>query len=118
MKDQAERRSAAASHAAHPMPHRDAMKASCPAPRPLLDRDDCRGPLLEGHHDRTRLYAGTLLHENKLPALELRARLAEQHDHLQRKVDRPVEVLVKAGVVAFSVAEEQRGGAPVAAGVA
>src|SRR5690606_6000669 len=94
VEDQAEGRPASSPYPAHAVAHRDTMEASRPAPRPLLDRDDRRCPLKQRHHDRTRLHARTLLHENQLASVELRARLAQQHDDLQRKVDRPVEVLM------------------------
>ena len=66
----------------------------------------------------TRLHARALLGQHELAAGEVSARLRQQDGELQREDMLAVEVLVEAVVVAGAVAEEERGRAGLAGGVA
>src|SRR3990172_5370208 len=115
VEDDAEGVALACEDAAHPVAHANAVVAAGTRRGPILRREDHRLALLEMRHAASGLCARTLLDEQKLPALEVLARLAQQHRQLEGKDHLAVEILVKAVVASGAVAQEQRRGLPLAA---
>src|ERR1051325_10700199 len=100
------------------MLHPGPIKAAAPPHRTLVDREDHRVALSQGHDRCPRLPPGPLLGQQEFAALEILARPREQDRDLQRKGFRAVEVLMEAIVSAGAIAKEQRRGPSLACGSA
>ena len=82
--------------------------------RPVSIREDHHLALRAGNDLGHGLRARPLLDEQELPAFEVEAGTAEEHDHLHGEGDGAVHVLVQAVVPAGFVAQEQRRGPALA----
>ena len=115
MEDNAQGVTLAREQAADPVAHVGTVVAARARHRPVTGGEDDRLALIEMHDAAPRLGPRPLLDEQELAALEILARLAQEHGELDGKDHVAVEILVQAVVAAGFVAQEQRRGLGLAA---
>ena len=108
VKDDAQRLAVARPDPAHPVAQVDTIVAACASHGPMADRKDDAITLVERHHLDARLHARPLLRQHELATGEVSIRPREQECDLQWEDVLPVEILVEAVVVPFTVPEQER----------
>src|SRR5215469_8503785 len=107
VKNDSQRITRAAMHAAHSVLHVHAVIAARAAHRAVARREDNRLALIGMHDFGFGLRSRLLFHQQKLPALPVAASLPEQEDHLQRESDFTVNILMQAVVPTCFVVQQQ-----------
>src|SRR5689334_16893823 len=100
------------------MPDVHTIMSSASLHRPPACGKDHALSLPRRYHMRSRLRPRTLLHQHKFSAGKIQLWPVEHENRLQRKINRAIEVLMQAVVTAALIAQHQRRGARLAAGVA
>ena len=95
----------AAVHAADPVPEVDAIVAARSFHRPITRRKEDGLSAIGENHLRPGLRSRLLLDQDKFSALPIAPRLPQQENHLQRKADFAVEILMQTVVSAGFVVE-------------
>ena len=100
----------AAVHPADTVPWVDAVVAARTLHWPIARRKKDRLSAIGENHLRPGLRSRLLLNQNKFSALPIAPLLPQQENHLQRKADFAVEILMQTVVSASLVVEHQRRG--------
>ena len=98
----------AAVHPADPVPEVDAIVAARAFHRPVAGRKENRLSAIGEDHLRLGLRSRLLFDQNEFSAFPVAVALPERENHLQRKADIAVEILMQTVVSAGFVMEHQR----------
>ena len=108
MKNDSQGRAISRSQTTDAMPEIHAIVPTLALNWPLVYGEGHSVSFSERHHFGTRLHARTLFDQNKFAASEILSRLRQQNRNLDGKYMLPVQILVKAIEIAWSVSKQQR----------
>jgi hypothetical protein len=106
VEDDASGISVSRSQATDTMPKMDAIGSPLTLHRAVMDGEGHRVALAQGNDFRPWLHAGALLGEYKLSAGEIGGRIGQKNGDLYGEDMLPIEILMEAVLVPFSVLEE------------